>query len=93
MGQVAQTLAGYPSVGRPVVDHTGLGGRYDWRLQWTPMFINGATADAPAVANPAADSGSNLFTALTEQVGLKLQAEKGQVEFVVIDHAERPTED
>ena len=93
MGQAAQTLAGYPSVGRPVVDHTGLSGRYDWRLQWTPMFVNGATADAPPVANPAADSGPNLFTALTEQVGLKLQPEKGQVEFIVIDHAERPIED
>jgi uncharacterized protein (TIGR03435 family) len=93
MGQATQTLAGYPSVGRPVVDRTGLSGRYDWRLQWTPMFLNGATADAPPVANPNADSGPNLFTALTEQVGLKLQSEKGQVEFIVIDRAERPTED
>ncbi len=93
MGQAVQALASYPSVGRPVVDRTGLTGRFDWRLQWTPMFLNGATADAPPVANPAADSGPNLFTALTEQVGLKLQSEKGQVEFVVIDRAERPTED
>ena len=93
MRQAAQTLAGYPSVGRPVVDRTGLTARYDWRLEWTPTFINGPTADSPPVANPAGDSGPNLFTAIQEQVGLKLQAEKGQVEFLVIDHAERPTED
>jgi uncharacterized protein (TIGR03435 family) len=44
-------------------------------------------------SNPAADSGPNLFTALVEQAGLKLQGDKGMVEFLVIDRAQRPTED
>jgi uncharacterized protein (TIGR03435 family) len=67
--------------------------RYDWHLEWTPTFINGATADVPAVANPSADAGPNLSMALAEQVGLELQAEKGRVEFIVINCAKRPTED
>jgi uncharacterized protein (TIGR03435 family) len=93
MQQVAQTFSGYPSIGRPVIDRTGLNGRYDWKLDWVPQFINGPTADAPPIPNPAADTGPNIFTALAEQVGLKLQSERGQVDYIVIDRAERPTDE
>ncbi len=70
--------------GRPVVDQTGLSGSYELTLDWTPD-------DAPAANDSAA--GPSLFTALQEQLGLKLDATKGPVEILVIDRANRtPTE-
>ena len=68
------------SVERPVVDMTGLTGRYDMRL-----------AFKPANAAPE-DSGPTIFTALTEQLGLRLEARKGPVEVIVIDSIERVRE-
>jgi uncharacterized protein (TIGR03435 family) len=90
---MAQNFANYPVVGRPVKDRTGLSGRYDWHIEFTPAFLDGPNPDSPPIANPAADSGPNLFTAIQEQLGVKLQSEKAQVEYLVIDQAERPTED
>lgn len=78
-------------VQRVVVDRTGLDGRFEISLEWTPdrtpLPLNG---DAPAL--PSLDKPS-IFAALQEQLGLKLEAERGPVEVVVIDHIERPTED
>jgi len=71
---------------RTVIDKTGLTGRYDFRLQWTPDNATGA-AD-----NGAADAPPNLFTAIQEQLGLRLQPAKGPVPTLVIDHIEQPTE-
>jgi uncharacterized protein (TIGR03435 family) len=72
-------------VSRVVLDKTGLTGRYDFKLRWTPD-------DTPADA-AAPDSGEgSIFTALQEQVGLKLEPQKGPVEVLVIDHIERPSE-
>ncbi|SPE40919.1 conserved hypothetical protein [Candidatus Sulfopaludibacter sp. SbA3] len=65
-------------LGRPVVDQTGLSGTYDFQLTWTP--------DNPC---PAPTDGPSLFTAVQEQIGLKLEATKGPVEIVVIDHVEK----
>jgi uncharacterized protein (TIGR03435 family) len=93
MAQAAQSFANYPIVSRPVTDRTGLDGRYDWHIEITPAFLDGPNADSPPVANPAADSGPNLFTGLQEQLGLKLQGQKAQVEYIVIDHAEQLTPD
>lgn len=82
-------------LGRNIVDKTGLEGRYDFTLQWTlePGQLRGA-GDPPAPANPAPPDpdGPNIFTALQEQLGLKLEAAKGTVNFLVIDRAERPSE-
>jgi uncharacterized protein (TIGR03435 family) len=66
---------------RPVVDHTGLQGRYDFTLKWT--FDDSQASDQ--------DSAPSLFTAIREQIGLKMDAVKGPVEVVVIDHVDRPT--
>jgi uncharacterized protein (TIGR03435 family) len=93
MQQIARSFANYPVVGRPVVDRTGLKDKYDLHMEFTPAFVDSPTGDGSQVANPAADSGPNLFTALVEQAGLKLQADRGQVQFVVIDRVERPTPD
>ncbi len=63
-----------------VEDDTGLNGTYDYRLEWTP--------DDRAAAEM---TGPSLFTALKEQLGLKLEMQKRPVEVVVIDHIERPS--
>jgi uncharacterized protein (TIGR03435 family) len=68
-------------LGRPVIDQTGLKGRYELTLNWTED-------DVPSPAS----SGPSLFTAIQEQLGLKLEATKGPVPVLVIDHAERPSE-
>ena len=64
---------------RIVVDETGLTGLYDFKLNWTPA---GREQDAAA-------SSAALFSALDEQLGLKLQAQKTLIEVLVIDHAEK----
>jgi uncharacterized protein (TIGR03435 family) len=78
MPEVAVYFSGFAVVSRPVVDRTGLSGRYDLRVQ----FIEG----------PDTDSGS-LFTALNEQLGLAFHSERATLPVIVIDHAERPTPD
>jgi uncharacterized protein (TIGR03435 family) len=71
-------------LGRPVIDQTGLKGRYELTLNWTED-------DGPSLASNAS-SGPSLFTAIQEQLGLKLEATKGPVPVLVIDHAEKPSE-
>jgi uncharacterized protein (TIGR03435 family) len=93
MQQIARSFANYPVVGRPVMDRTGLQGTYDLHMEFTPAFVDSPTGNGSQIANPAADSGPNLFTAVVEQAGLKLQGERGMVEFLVIDHVERPSAD
>jgi uncharacterized protein (TIGR03435 family) len=72
------------TVGRLIVDKTGLGDKkFDFDLKWTP--------DDQRAADSAADAGPSIFTALEEQLGLKLVPDKGPVEVLVIDHMERPS--
>lgn len=80
-----------------VIDKTGLTGTYDLNLTWTPdqdsgpMFKGGETSTQRT--EPAPDSaGPSIFTALQEQLGLKLQSTKGPVETIVVDHIEMPSE-
>jgi uncharacterized protein (TIGR03435 family) len=68
-------------VGRKVIDNTGLTDKYDIALEWSP------DTSASEVG-----SGPSLFTAIQEQLGLKLVPDKGPVETFVIDHVERPSE-
>jgi uncharacterized protein (TIGR03435 family) len=72
-------------VGRVVVDKTGITGSYDLSLKWTP------DVDA-APGTPPADSGPSIFTALQEQLGLKLESGKGPVLVLVIDRIEMPSQ-
>jgi uncharacterized protein (TIGR03435 family) len=82
---------------RTVIDKTGLTGKYDLELNWTPdqgsePMFKGADG-SPQRADAAPDSsGPSIFTALQEQLGLKLQSAKGPVETLVIDHVEMPSE-
>jgi len=76
----------------PVVDKTGLTGKYDFTLQWSPDEGGGMTMQGAGRPTPSDDSGPSIFTALQEQLGLKLESTKGPVEIIVIDHIERPSE-
>ena len=82
---------------RTVIDKTGLTGKYDLELNWTPEEGEGMgpppPAGGPQHADPPSDSsGPSIFTAVQEQLGLKLQSAKGPVETLVIDNVEKPSE-
>jgi uncharacterized protein (TIGR03435 family) len=83
-------------LGRTVLDKTGLKGNYDFTLQWTPDDSEPLKriADNPVPGNtPQPDSsGPSIFTAIEEQLGLKLDSQKGLAEVLVIDHVEKPSE-
>jgi uncharacterized protein (TIGR03435 family) len=87
MKDFATTFDGPLSVGRPVIDRTGLEGRYDVEYSFAPPRPQNAAQSAPSPEAPP-----TLLVALEEQLGLKLQAERTQVPVVVIDSIERPTE-
>ncbi|HWG38581.1 MAG TPA: TIGR03435 family protein [Terriglobales bacterium] len=76
-------------LGRPVIDKTGITGEYEMRLIWQPVA---GEAMAAAVGSAAAqEGGPSIFTALEEQLGLRLEAAKAPVEVLVIDRISRPT--
>jgi uncharacterized protein (TIGR03435 family) len=77
-------------VGQVVVDQTGLKGSYDFTLEWAPDPVLGARGGVPDASPPAQDSPS-IFTALREQLGLGLESKKGPVDYIVVDHVERPS--
>jgi uncharacterized protein (TIGR03435 family) len=78
-------------LGRPVLDRTGLKGLYDIKLEWTPD--GGGPPQIRGTEEPKPDQGGpSVFTALQEQLGLKLDAGKGPVDFFVIDKVGKPTE-
>jgi uncharacterized protein (TIGR03435 family) len=92
IGMLAEVLERQAEVGNPpggrgriVVDKTNLSGRYDWTLHWTPWqnLSSGELSES---------KGPSLFTALQEQLGLKLEPTRGKVEVVVIDHIDLPSE-
>jgi uncharacterized protein (TIGR03435 family) len=75
--------------GRTIVDDTGLTGAYDFSLKWSPMQAPTSATDPAA---PPAIEGPSLFTAIEEQLGLKLVPVKGPQQVLIIDHIERPSE-
>lgn len=86
-------------LGRPVIDKTGLTENFDFKLEWTPDpgQGNGFGSFGPVPpgldAQPPSDpNGPSIFTALQEQLGLRLESEKGPVEMIVIDRVEKPSE-
>jgi uncharacterized protein (TIGR03435 family) len=90
---LANVLGSQPEIGgRMVLDKTGLAGKYDFMLKWTPDAGMGGAGDGGASPAVADVSGPGLFTALQEQLGLKLDATKGMVNTIVIDSVEMPSE-
>jgi len=84
--QVDLATGSIPSqLGRVVVDKTGLTGEYDFELKWTPDLPAGGPVDA-------APAGPSLFTALEEQLGLRLQTGRAPLDVLVIDKVEKPSE-
>jgi uncharacterized protein (TIGR03435 family) len=79
------------ALGRPVVDRTGLDGSFEGRLTFAPPLEAAGALGEPTSGAAAADPGPSIFTALEEQFGLKLQSERGPVEYLVIESADRPT--
>jgi bla regulator protein blaR1 len=78
-------------LGRSVIDKTGLTAKYDFTLKWTPDPGPAAGKPEPDDGEPAPDpNGPSIFTAIQQDLGLKLQSAKGPVEVLVIDHAEKP---
>jgi len=78
-------------VDRLVIDRTELKGTFDWTLVWTPDQPTQAPVDS-AGATSASPDRTSIFTAIQEQLGLKLEATRGRVDVLVIDHIEHPTE-
>jgi bla regulator protein BlaR1 len=85
-------------LGRSVIDRTGLKGNFDFKVEWTPDPGQGGGGpfgggppppDAPPPPDP---NGPSVFTALQEQLGLRLESQKGPVDTLVIDKVEKPTE-
>ena len=81
MADLAANLQAMVGDGKPVVDHTGLTGRFDFTLKWT--------REQTQSTDPNAAPG--LFTAIQEQLGLKLEPVKAPVDVIVIDRVERPS--
>jgi uncharacterized protein (TIGR03435 family) len=85
IGSLVTYLSG--TLGQPVVDKTGLNGNYDAKLQWTPDDAAGPSQ----TSGSSPDSGPSLFSALQEQLGLKLEPAKEPMDTIVVDHLERPS--
>jgi len=84
MADFANVLTTLVVIGRIVVDKTGLKGKYDFQLSYAPPSVFSEPATGPAAPS--------IFTAVQEQLGLKLESQNGPIEFLVIEHVERPSE-
>ena len=76
---------------RPVVDQTGIQGRYDFGLNWTPDDFQASRLGGVPTPRDSTEF-PDLFTAIQEQLGLRLESTKGSVDVMVIDRVERPSE-
>lgn len=84
MESLVTSLGGF-GLSRMVLDRTGLKGEFDFELRWTP--------ERAAAEQAQANDAPSIFAALQEQLGLRLESQRGPVEFVVVDGIERPTPD
>ena len=91
MAEFASLMQRYVGLDRPIVDHTGIGGKHDFKLSWTPdpSQFNGSP---PWPATNDANSPPGLYSAIQEQLGLKVQPMKEPTDVLVIDGVEKPSE-
>jgi uncharacterized protein (TIGR03435 family) len=89
MALLATAIPSFGSIGRPVVDQTGLTGKFDFTLEWTPELTS---APPPNPDVPPDTQGPTFLEALREQLGLKLDSTRAPLQILVVDHVERPTE-
>ena len=88
LADMAEGLPGIGGVDRPMVDRTGLEGRYDFTVEFAPEPNAVAAAASDAASDPAAPT---FRQALRDQLGLKLESVKADIRILVIDHIERPS--
>ena len=86
---IATALSGVTNNGRPLVDGTGLDGRFDFVLEWSPEITGPLT---PSIADRIDATGPTFEQALRDQLGLKLEARKAPISRLILDHVERPSE-
>jgi uncharacterized protein (TIGR03435 family) len=89
MKLIADSLPSLGGLGRPVVDQTGLSGRFDFTLQWARESNGPAQSGADA---PLDSQGITFLEALKDQLGMKLKSTKAPMDVLVVDHVERPSE-
>src|SRR5580658_4582696 len=86
---IANQLSGVGQLERPVIDTTGLSGNFDFALEWTPERL----AAQPAVTDSQTDTtGPTFLEAIKDQLGLKLESQKGPAQVIILDHVEHPSE-
>jgi uncharacterized protein (TIGR03435 family) len=92
MPTLANMVSAAGGTGRHVADRTGLMGAYDFTLHWTPESHDSTMPSTSGEgAQPPDSTGTSIFNALREQLGLKLEPSTGSFEGLVIDHVERPS--
>jgi uncharacterized protein (TIGR03435 family) len=79
---------------RPAIDKTGIAGKFNFHLEFAPdeAAPNLRSAGVDPAAAPLDTAGPSVFTALQQQLGLKLERATGPIEFLIIDHVEKPSE-
>ncbi len=88
---LVRQLPRMPGVDRPVLDRTGLTGKYDFQLTVSDVRLN-LNPEPPSNPQSTDLEATSIFTALQEQLGLKLKPDKGQIEVLVVDRVEKPSE-
>lgn len=96
MSEFAEVMQG-AVLDRPVVDQTGLTGKFDFTLQWTPdetqfAALRGGGPPPTQPPSDTTDARPDLFTAMQQQLGLKLESTRAPADVLVIDHVEKPSE-
>jgi bla regulator protein blaR1 len=86
---VLGNLGSSGNIDRPILDKTGVAGKFDFVIEWTPELNGPRSPGATFQPDP---TGPTFMEALKEQLGLKLDSQKGPVEVVVVDHVEQPSE-
>ena len=83
IGFIADTFSAGTGLGRPMIDRTGLSGKFDFTLEWAP--------ERPGADVPPDSADLTFEEALREQLGIRLQSQKGPMRVLVVDHVERPS--